>query len=483
MGLAVAGETNRFQTLLRLGKPGLAWQDQRMKYPNTSRPERGSAVVSSFGDTLADGSFVELVADPELRTTALLVGAADSHRLCRSFDAGDGRRLVPPSPRNNLLAHRVVLLPSGADEYGTKSELLSRVLAFLHRYVDLTPVFAQVVAHYVLLTWVYDAFQEVPYLRVRGEPGSGKTRLLRVAGSICCRPIFASGASTVSPIFRLLDSVRGTLVLDEADFRVSDDKAMITKILNNGHAKGFPVLRSEQQGPGQEFNPRAYHVFGPKIVASRGGYDDRALESRFLTELLGTRRLRADVPASLPDTFAEESRRLRNQLLLFRLREKDRAAAMLDAGGLDSVSPRVRQVFGPLLALIDDERVRPDVINLAEQVDRQTLLDRAQEPDAVVLRAAVSLWTDAGRPPSVGQIAAHLARASAIGTVSPRWIGEVLRRKLGLRTERHEQGFALAVGDHPLALRLAERLGVLPNVHDIQDVHTPEVKTAVSPAG
>src|SRR6185503_9020715 len=99
--------------------------------------------------------------------------------------------------------------------------------------------------HFVLLSWLYDAHYEIPYLRVRGEPGSGKTRFLLTVGSLCYKPIFASGASTVSPLFRMLDMIRGTLILDEADFRFSDERAEVVKILNNGTTRGFPVLRAE----------------------------------------------------------------------------------------------------------------------------------------------------------------------------------------------------------------------------------------------
>ena len=89
--------------------------------------------------------------------------------------------------------------------------------------------------------------------------------------------MFASGASTVSPIFHILDSFRGTLVIDEGDFRWSDDKADIVKILNNGNVRGMPVLRTEVSRTG-EFNPRPFQVFGPKIVATRVLYQDRARE-------------------------------------------------------------------------------------------------------------------------------------------------------------------------------------------------------------
>jgi hypothetical protein len=58
-------------------------------------------------------------------------------------------------------------------------------------------LFEQIASYYVLFSWVYDAFNELPYLRVRGNAGSGKTRLLLMVGSLCYKPIFASGASTV----------------------------------------------------------------------------------------------------------------------------------------------------------------------------------------------------------------------------------------------------------------------------------------------
>src|SRR5919204_69092 len=81
----------------------------------------------------------------------------------------------------------------------------------------------------------------------------------------CYKAFFASGASTVSPIFHTLDAFRGTLVVDEGDFRFSDEKADIVKILNNGNVRGIPVLRTLVTPQG-EFNPKAFHVFGPKLV-------------------------------------------------------------------------------------------------------------------------------------------------------------------------------------------------------------------------
>src|SRR5207248_9037457 len=162
---------------------------------------------------------------------------------------------------------------------------------------------------------------ELPYLRFRGDYGSGKTRALLTIGSLCYKGFFASGASTVSPIFHTLNAFKGTLIFDEADFRFSDAKAEIVKILNNGNVRGLPVLRTMMNSQ-REFNPSAFHVFGPKILATRGSYEDKGLESRFLTEEMGSRKLRSDIPINLPESFKEEAGELGNKLLLYRFQRR-----------------------------------------------------------------------------------------------------------------------------------------------------------------
>ncbi len=251
---------------------------------------------------------------------------------------------------------RQILPPWWAAEYESDHALIAEIRQFIHRYVDISPLFEQIASYYILFSWVYDAFNELPYLRLRGDTGTGKTRFLLTAGSLCYKPIFASGASTVSPLFRILDGIHGTLIIDEGDFRFSDEKAEIVKILNNGNARGFPVLRSESVNS-REFSPRAYTVFGPKLVSTRGFFQDRALESRCLTEETGGRRLRDDIPLNLTAEYQREALAIRNKLLMFRIRNFGRRA--IDATLVDrSIEPRLSQIFVPLLSVIDDAEAR-----------------------------------------------------------------------------------------------------------------------------
>ena len=216
--------------------------NQKPALPESKR----RSTVPTFSRVLGDGTLIELLYDTEERQTRFAVSNDGTWRFEDSLALDERQRLVPYSPENSLIENEIVLLPSEPQEYGSERDLVRDIYTFIHRYVDLSPQFEQIATYYTLFSWVYDAFREVPYLRFRGDYGTGKTRALMIIGSLCNKPIFASACSTISPIFRLIDATRGgTLVIDEADFRFSDEKAEIVKILNNGNMDGLPVLRTE----------------------------------------------------------------------------------------------------------------------------------------------------------------------------------------------------------------------------------------------
>jgi hypothetical protein len=327
--------------------------------------------------------------------------------------------------------------------------------------VDVSPLFEKIATYYVLLTWVFDDFNELPYLRLRGEPGSGKTRFLLTVGSLCYKPIFASGASTVSPLFRILDSFRGTLVIDEGDFRLSDERAEIVKILNNGNAKGFPVLRSEATGNRGEFNPRAYEVYGPKLIATRGYFEDRALESRCLTEETGQGTLRDDIPISLPPEHKEEALRLRNKLLLIRFRN---LRGPKSGEGLPdrTIEPRLNQIFLPLLAVVRNPQDREELRALARRYHGEMVSERGMDLEAQILEVIRDL-RGSDRPLAIKDIASWVADRHGDEyerKITNKWIGRVIRRKLQLRPVRTSSGYVIPAEEFPKVDRLNERYGV-----------------------
>jgi hypothetical protein len=193
--------------------------------------------IPTVSAVFKDGGILEMVHDAEAKKTRFVLWRDGKWEFREGVNTGGTRRLVPYSPHNNLIRNDVVLFPSEPAECESEEALLHEIRGFIHRYVDVSPLFEQIASYYVLFSWIYDGFNELPYLRVRGDPGSGKTRFLLTIGSLCYKPIFASGATTLSTIFRILEIFRGTLIIDESDFRLSDEKAEIVKILNNGNVR------------------------------------------------------------------------------------------------------------------------------------------------------------------------------------------------------------------------------------------------------
>jgi len=298
-------------------------------------------------------------------------------------------------------------------------------------------------------------------------------------GSLCYKPIFASDASTVSPLFRILDSLRGTLVIDEGDFRLSDERAEIVKILNNGNAKGFPVLRSEATGNRGEFNPGAYEVYGPKLIATRSYFEDRALESRRLTEETGGRALRDDIPISLPPEHKEEALRLRNKLLLFRfrnLRGQKPGEGMPDR----TIEPRLNQIFLPLLAVVRNPKDREELRVLARRYHGEMVSERRMDLEAQILEVIRDL-RESGRPLAVKDITSWLADRHGDEyerKITTKWIGNIIRRKLRLRPVRTSSGYVIPPAELPKVDRLYERYGVLSGTGETEP--TPATQEPIS---
>ena len=128
------------------------------------KKQRPTPTVSAVFD---DGTILETVYHPKERTTGFVVWQNGEWKFETSISLDPSQRLVPYSPNNNLIKNEVVLLPSKPEEYGSEEDLVDEIRDFIRRYVDLSPLFEKIACYYVLFAWVYDGFNELPYLRVR----------------------------------------------------------------------------------------------------------------------------------------------------------------------------------------------------------------------------------------------------------------------------------------------------------------------------
>lgn len=353
-----------------------------------------SKILSSY--KFDDGTLAEMVYDRNKRQTFFVVSKKEKgNEECEitymdSLETPDGE-IKPFSPTDSILTLNLVRFANDVENYLSIGDLYGQVKHYIRKYVSLPEDFLNVATVYVFYTWLYDLFPIAPYLRVLGGHGTGKTRFLSVVGALCYKPIMVGGSTSTSAIFRIIDHIKGTLVFDETDFQNSEMWSEMIKVLNGGHDKTFPVMKMEGEKNGG-FKHKVFHVFGPKVLASRERYSDIALESRAVSQRLYPS---SNFPIILGDEAESLAAFIRRQLLMFRF--KNYAEASSSEVVLEQIkAPRVKQTFMALIntASLINESVVESVMAYAVKMDMENSSNMSSTPQADVVLCIIELLID-----------------------------------------------------------------------------------------
>jgi len=333
-----------------------------------------------------------------------------------------------------------IRLPSEVAKYKDIDEIATKARAFIHRYFECDEVFESVAVLYALHTWIADSVYAVPYLRFLGISGTGKTRASETIGALCYRPLVLAGAATPATMFRMIEAVGGTMLMDEADFQYSNIGSDIAKILNCGYQRSLPVTRMEMTADNR-YVPRMYNVFGPKIINGRKPFNDDATESRCLTHTPRSAE-RSDIPRQLNNAFEAEARAIRNMAIRWRFDFLDKFE--VKDISIDSIRPRTNQIILPLMAVaerLNDQRYAQHLLNFAQAIDAQSLEERKTSVEALLIDAFVQF---VGKPTCKALASEVLRTASGDDPSLLKWLSarsvSPILRGLGFTTRHTRNG-------------------------------------------
>ena len=148
-------------------------------------------------------------------------------------------------------------------------ELLNETAEAIRRYIVLGVSVAETLALWVVHTHCFTCFDITPRIAITSpEKGCGKSTLLKLLGRLVNRPLKTDNA-TAAAIFRTIEMVSPTLLIDEADtfLRQSDD---LRGVLNSGHERGGQTLRLV----GDNHEPRMFTTWAPLAIAMIGQLPD-----------------------------------------------------------------------------------------------------------------------------------------------------------------------------------------------------------------
>jgi len=355
------------------------------------------------------------------------------------------------------------------------------------------PVVYDFLTLWTIGTYFFHLFNAYPYVYIGGLKRTGKTKVLTVASLMCFNAIFSNNLST-SAIFRLIQSGRCTLLMDETEKLANKERASeLRNLLLSGYKRGAKVYRVEKTGK-DRLVPEAFEVYSPKMIANIRGIED-VLEDRCIT-LIMKRGKNKQILNSEPQVNDPLWQEIRNSLYLLYLTyfsELSELNELCEYSGKD-IAERELELWKPIfvLAKFFDSTIPHGsqnslsslsslydrMVEFAKQKVREKQIENMTEVGEYVLVQTLLKIVKENRYYRVKEIRDSMATYFDEDQrwLTTAWVGRALRR-LGF-TEKHRVGTGYEYLIKTQAVQdLAERLGIKPQ----PESQTQQIKQAEGP--
>jgi hypothetical protein len=395
---------------------------------NNIKPSEKHHVLSIV--TLEE-EIVEVVFNPDTFEFNFLILTDGEMHQAKSFQDEKRNKEYLPLDCSNVIEKGLLTLPNEPIDYGTIYQLKDEIKAFLNKYVDLPADFLEISTRYVMMSWVFDAFDKIPYLRVVGQYGSGKSRFLSVLASICYHAFDLGAGVTEATIFRTADRYKGTLIIDEGNFGGTGMHSKLAQILNKGYSRSGSIPRCNPR----DYEPEYYSVFGPKIIAANSLYSDDALESRFFTCFMMPSE-RSDIPQYIPQWYEwQEALKFRGKLLKYRMDNYSKIRQTIRTTiptGLEKFEKRTQEITLPLMYCLDETDAPLQILTFLDKSERDLAAQRLLSIEGEITTKLLEIY-DQNRTDIYPKEICTLINSP---DVSPKKVASILR-KMGLRSSTH----------------------------------------------
>jgi putative DNA primase/helicase len=249
---------------------------------------------------------------------------------------------APVEPKDTGLALEDVQPAAEPQDTGT---LLRELVELYTRHVVLPAGAETVLAVWTMHTWVPGVSHYTPRLLVTSPTKRcGKTLVLELLEATCARAIL-SASLTAAVLFRAIEALQPTLLVDEADTFLGENEEL-RGVINAGYKSSGTVLRCE----GDDHQVTKFRCFAPVAIAAIGNVPatiaDRAFTIKMARKGTGEkverldRRARAALTAFPPrlSRWAEDHREMLQELT---------------GDAPESLNDRQREISEPLLMIAE----------------------------------------------------------------------------------------------------------------------------------
>ncbi len=284
------------------------------------------------------------------------------------------------------LAKTPLTHPPPPAPYESEEALYNNVKAYIHKHLDLAnPLGYDILTAFVFKTWIEELFDFTPYIGFFGREAVGKSRALEILKELCFRAWLTTGITTAT-LFRLVEKLSPTLLLDESEFLTSEEKRELIGLINAGQRRGIMIPRMQEKSQEAEF----FSVYGSKCIS--GTEQLKATTTSRMITFTMTKNIRV-VPRTIDKT---ESAKLRSQLLMWRfktianLTAQQEPKATPEFKELEPLSGRTFELFYPLYYSAP-ATARPNILEFAKELEEVKLRAEKTELSSQIFEAIINL--------------------------------------------------------------------------------------------
>jgi hypothetical protein len=275
------------------------------------------------------------------------------------------------APRLPLGLYQSLTLPTGIQKCGSARELFDDIVALLRHHVMLPERECSLLAYWSIATWFLDFLPFLPSVAVTG-PATAADLLLRTLAAVCRRPVLLADVNPAVLRALPLAELMPTLLIREPQL-----SKRTAALLDASNQPGYLVCS------GDDFQ----QLYCAKCIYMGERANNQLLTPNNIHIHVGGNSRSFLQPPPKDDVIQNFQRRL----LYYRFVSHDEVADAKYGFSGFRFRPEVSAMAEVLGAVIvDDPELQKDIIELLQERDEQSRVDRASGQDGMVLKAV--LW-------------------------------------------------------------------------------------------
>ena len=402
-------------------------------------------LVTTVGESFADGSVLELVTSASSGRLVLLFHSAGKQKIASQIEHS-GRIYQPPDIDEGMA--RAIRFPHDAKSYVSIGRLLRRISEFFERYAGLPQQESALITAWAAGSWFPDCLSSPPTLLISGPEMDDAIRLFRLLHCVCRRPVILGDLSRTA--FLALAPLGATLLINQPDL-----SPKIRALWSTSNYRGVHVFG----------NSRVNSVASSKaiFVGMADAREDEGLH-------LALPPAHCDLPPLDECQLAAIAEELQPRLLDYRLRNLD-AVRNFSPSKLGSTFVGSEVARNLAAGVLGEAEIVESIAPFLRRLEEDKLAQRGCDIHLAIIEVT---WAPSHADREIG-----LTRMTELVNALLRWRGEILEystaeigwklRSFGFHRHRNGRGMVLRFSQENRVLlhQLASQFSLnLPSVAD-----------------